>query len=71
MAEDGARDDGEDGRGRAIPRLAGLVLPPALALGGIVAVTALEIGYPGNVGVGVVLFGLLWFWFRALGRLVF
>lgn len=71
MAEDDARVDGADGGGLNLPRLAWLVLPPTLALGGIVAVSALEVGYPGNVGVGVVLFGLLWFWFRALGRLLF
>lgn len=50
--------------------LGGLVLfgPPVLGLAGILAIVVLQPGYPRDVAIGVALFLVVWFWFRALGR---
>ncbi len=42
---------------------------PLLTLIGMVWLITEDVAYPTNVAIGVGLFGLLWFWFRSLGRL--
>lgn len=44
---------------------------PILSLVGLVALGALDLGAPTYLGVGVLLFAVIWFWFRSLGRLAF
>lgn len=62
------RDARIEGRRQTLIRALVLVVPPTLGLAGILAIVVLQPGYPRDVAIGVALFLVVWFWFRALGR---
>lgn len=51
-----------------VKRLVLLFGLPVLGLVGIAVLIRYDIEYPNNVALGLALFGLVWFWFRSLGR---
>lgn len=64
-------DDPDGGRRHPIVRAIWIGSVPVAVLAGFVALSVYPVGYPTNVGLGVLLFVVVWFWFRALGRLAF
>ena len=48
-----------------------VIVVPVVTIAGLASLYIYDPGYPASIVVGLALFGVLWFWFRALGRVLF